>query len=527
MEDHSFAVLGDKVRQLAKENDAAGIRELCGRGVTAGKADLGGQTALHIGALWGSAEAVQALLDWQADPNKTDKMTGAAPLHSAASGRGPPDKRAECIKILLAGIANPYQTDINGVLPVERADDEVVMRALGAAPLILHHAVRARSCVALSGALTEVHAEENLILPDRAPSTLDDVNPNGETALHVAAALAWREGVESLLISRASALAENKQQKSPLHVAVLSGCLHSVSLLIKARANVDAQDREMDLASRYKSTTFKEDPHSHRSPLHYAAELGNVLMAKHLLDAKAQPNRKDSKLMTPLHLCIAARKNEQAKLERGSGVRTCGVLEKPEWNGQLGSIMGDRLPGAAETADDSPGEGGRWPVMLAEVAEEGVLLEEDNLARTSDEMVDLLIVARADVNLGNQVMGVTRTCLHQAARLGDTVLLHKIVSAKADLNHADTKLGMTALHLAARSNHHDVIRILVEADADLRMATSRGRTAAELAETNGASPATLALLRGFEVPASCTKEIEEKQTLENLSAEQRALLFLD
>merc|ERR1711935_590919 len=113
--------------------------------------------------------------------------------------------------------------------------------------------------------------------------------------------------------------------------------------------------------------------------------------------------------------------------------------------------------------------------MLREAAKEGVLLKEDNLRGTSEEMVDLLLGARADVNLGNHVMGDTRTCLHEAARFGETALLQKMVSARADLNRKDIKLGMTALHLAARSKNHDIIRILVEARADVLIATTGGK----------------------------------------------------
>merc|ERR1719331_2771904 len=110
-------------------------------------------------------------------------------------------------------------------------------------------------------------------------------------------------------------------------------------------------------------------------------------------------------------------------------------------------------------------------------------------------MVDLLLQARADVNLGNQVMGEMRTALHEAARVGDSVLLQKVISARAEVDRKDaSKMGLTALHLAARSKHHEAIRLLVEARADPLLATAVGKTARDLAQTNGASPATMALL---------------------------------
>jgi len=145
-------------------------------------------------------------------------------------------------------------------------------------------------------------------------------------------------------------------------------------------------------------------------------------------------------------------------------------------------------------------------------------------------MVDMILAARADVNLGNQVIGETRTALHEAARFGDASLLQKVLEARAAVDQQDTKLGFSALHLAARSRNHECMVLLVQARADLKQVTSGGKTAAELAETNGATAATLALLRGEEADpedAAPSTAAQEAQTLESLTPEQRAALFLD
>lgn len=503
----------DQILSLARDNDATSVRQLCKLGAPPSYANRVGQTALHIGAIWGSVDAVKALLECKANPNAANQLRGSTPLHAAAMGKGPADKRSECVRLMISFKADPKLADFGGELPMDAADDESIRLALGAAPLILHKAVQAKSSSALGDAVKQIK-------DGRVDMNLEAVNPQGDTALHTAVIIGWREGVEFLIQAGAMVATQNNQRQSPLHAAVQRGDHRTVSLLIAAKADVNAQDRDEEHDPRFSSTTFQQDPWAHRTPLHHAAELGSVLTARSLLQAGADPNLGDSKMETPLHLCVSVLREGDTKLERGTGVRISGLQKKPEWNGRLGAVFGVQASGES---------GGRWPVLLENEAE-GVLLKEDNLQTLEGEMVDLLLEAKADVNSGSQVMGETRTLLHEAARVGDNVLLQKVIAAKADLDRQDVKMGLSALHLAARSRQHDAVRILVEARADLSQASGSGKTAAEFAETNGASAATVALLRGSESPsidAKAEKESEPAQTLETLTPEQRALLFLD
>lgn len=520
----------DQILTLARDNDAVSIRELCRLGCPPSHANRVGQTALHIGGIWGSIEAVQVLLECKANPNAANSLRGSTPLHAAAMGKGPADKRADCVKLLLDAKADLKQADLGGELPIDCADDEKLRLALGAAPLIVHKAVQAKSSSGLANAVQEVKS-------GRVNLSLDVGNPQGESALHAAVLLGWREGVELLLQAGASVNTQSNMQQSPLHAAVISGNHRMTELLVKAKADANVQDRDPEYDPRFDSTTFKQDPWKNRAPLHYAADLGNLLAARLLLEAAADPNIRDTQQQTPLHVCIAGLRSEDAKLDQGSGVRVNGLQKRPDWNDCLGSIIGSQAEGTGAAGYPGGAGEGRWPVLLesdASPASEGVLLKESNLKRLGDEMIDFLLTARADVSLGNQILGETRTVLHEAARLGDAVLLQKVVSAKADVNAKDSKLGFSPLHLAARSKHHDAVRLLVEAQADILQVTSGGKTAAELAETNGATPATLAILRGSEAPASGSPATESEapkdeapQTLESLTAEQRAMLFID
>jgi ankyrin repeat protein len=369
--------------------------------------------------------------------------------------------------------------------------------------------VWANDASALADAMNQVRTRQVKL-------TLEAPDPKGETALHAAVRNGWAEGVKSLIQGKAMVATQNNRRSSPMHAGMHDPRL--LKILLAAKADANLQDADDDHDPRFSSTTFEIDPLIHRSPLHYVAEQCNVWSARLLLASAANPNLRDSKKETPLHLCLAALRNDELGLEEGSGVRIDGLQKKPEWNKRIGSVIGP-----------SSGDSGRWPVVVdledGEMAD-GVLLKEDNLECLGVEMVDLLLEAKADVNLSSHVSGENRTILHEVARVGDATLVEKVLKARADVNRQDTKLGMSALHLAARSKHTDTIRLLVEARADLKQLSSAGKTAEELAKANKASPAILTMLSEADY-VSETTETAVPQTLESLTAEQRAALFMD
>jgi len=171
--------------------------------------------------------------------------------------------------------------------------------------------------------------------------------------------------------------------------------------------------------------------------------------------------------------------------------------------------------------------------VLLEGATEGALLKEANLQKVPEIAVELLLEARADVNLSNQEWGEGRTLLHEAAHSGDVVLLRKAIAAGADIDRRDVKLGFSALHLASRARKDEVVKLLVEAKADTSLQSAGGKTAAELGAKNGLSAASLALLRGQEEPESqpsvpsTSGGYPAASGLASLTPEQRALLFID
>ena len=90
-----------RLLSAAQQNDAEQVRALVESGISATFANTVGQTALHIAALWGSAEACAALLRHGADLNAQNALSGATPLHMAASSNKDLGRRVECARLIV------------------------------------------------------------------------------------------------------------------------------------------------------------------------------------------------------------------------------------------------------------------------------------------------------------------------------------------------------------------------------------------------------------------------------------------
>jgi len=490
-----------------------GIKDLLQCGCPPTYSNRVGQTALHIGAMWGSIDAVKVLLKARADPNQQNQLRGSAPLHAVAMGKGPTNKRAECAKVIIDFKGNPNQRDKTGESPLDAADEEVVRVALGGAPLVLHNAVRTHRLQDLKDAVQKVSRGKVQNL------TLDSCSGDGDTALHIAVASGWDEAVELLLEAFADPSRENATQRAPVHTAVLAGNHVILRALLHAKADVSATDCDPDHDFRFSSTSFQETPDKHRTALHYAASLCNVIAIQALLEAKANVNVDDSNSKTPLHLCVELRKSSD--IDTGYGVRVHGLETKLEWNNCLGAAIGPPL------TDETNGNV-RCPVLLqGQIPSKGVLIKPSNLDITHEEALDLLLDAKADVTAGNHSIGESRTVLHEASRLGDTSLARKLLVARANLDQVDSKQGLSALHLAARGRQSEVVRLLVQARAQVGLPALNGKTAADFAKANGASTEILDILAGNSMPTSDLTTPAKQDTVAGLTKDQRMALFID
>jgi len=76
-----------------------------------------------------------------------------------------------------------------------------------------------------------------------------------------------------------------------------------VQALLEARADPNAQDRDLGRDPELKSKSFEERDR-HRTALHYCAAWDYTAAAELLLKARADPTIIDGQYMTPLHLAI-------------------------------------------------------------------------------------------------------------------------------------------------------------------------------------------------------------------------------
>ena len=79
-----------------------------------------GQTALHIAAMWGNANALDALIAAGANVNAQNQLSAASPLHIAASSIKAAPGRLACAARLLEAGADARLLDEDGDAPYEK-----------------------------------------------------------------------------------------------------------------------------------------------------------------------------------------------------------------------------------------------------------------------------------------------------------------------------------------------------------------------------------------------------------------------
>ena len=121
----------DMLLSAAQKNRPELIAEMIDiGGVNPSHSNAVGQTALHIAALWGHHESVEALATRGANVNAQNDMSGASPLHMVAQSlKSTLERRLRCAEVLIAHGARVDQTDHNGMMPLH-----ILQRVLGDQP---------------------------------------------------------------------------------------------------------------------------------------------------------------------------------------------------------------------------------------------------------------------------------------------------------------------------------------------------------------------------------------------------------
>jgi ankyrin repeat protein len=176
-----------------------------------------------------------------------------------------------------------------------------------------------------------------------------------------------------------------------------------------------------------------------KTPLHVAAESGDVVVIKSLLADCGNPNAKDDHNATPLHFAAS-----------GGNLDAMSILLK------AGAIL------------DAQDESGEQPLVWAVI-------------KGQAEGVKFLIKAGAKVNTKSNFNqgGLNRwryTPLHMAAAKGDLEIVKILVASGADINAKDgfydSPLDKVYVHGRERSKILEIIRFLVDAGAKVDASTS-------------------------------------------------------
>jgi len=280
---------------------------------------------------------------------------------------------------------------------------------------------------------------------------LDSNNAAGYAILANALTLSGRANESEILIEKAVRL---DPYSSPIHTAAQKGDVDAVRQLIADRVNVNAKD------------------YYGKTPLHVAAETGHEKVAVLLIEAGA-----DMEVRTP---------------SSGRGFSDNGstpLILTARWGHTSVTelLINSGADVNARTGRDSGQRRGRHGALhyAASHGHEGI--------------VELLITGGADIDLR---AGSLETPLFDAARAGYKSIIELLISNGANVNAMDQKAG-TPLHLAVISGDYDTVRLLLANGADINAKNLLGETPLHATAYSGHTRITeLLLADGADVDAS-------------------------
>jgi len=284
---------------------------------------------------------------------------------------------------------------------------------------------------------------------------LDSNNPAGYATLAKALTLSGKANESEILIDKAVRL---DPYSSPLHTAAQKGDVDAVRQLIADRVNVDAKD------------------YHGKTALHVAAENGHEKVAALLIEAGA-----DKEVRTPA--------SGRGFPDYGS---TALMLTAVWGHTSVTEVLINAGADAnARTGKDLSGRRGEYGGLHYAAS------------RGHEGIIELLISGGADIELRS---GSLQTPLFEAARAGYKSIVELLISYGANVNAKDNK-GGTPLHWAIVSGDYDTVRVLLTNGADINAKALPGNLVGETplhatAYSGHAQIAELLLAEGADIDAS-------------------------
>jgi ankyrin repeat protein len=441
----------------AGHGDVDAVRRLLSEGVDADTTDQDGIPCLGHAVQAGNGAIVEMLLRAGARVNAEDgKHAGFTALQLAAQ-----NGRIDIVRMLrnAGGIIATRQLPmcINHFLRAAahgksevvqawmlagidaNADQEMVS---GTALVLAAHGGHIGTVQALLNAGTRV----NLLVAKAAGS-----------ALGAAAHDNHGDIVRLLLKAGADPNIVDKLRAAPvLKVPVVRGYHDVVALLLRAGARVDETDLEGVTA------------------LMWAADLGDLDMARTLLACGANVNRADLYGRRPLHFAALRGHTPVVKLLLQKGADPHAVDWENNSAIQCAAHMGHRE--IVQVLAAAGASGNVAPMALAVTPQKALFIA---IVRNDSELAGTVLKSNIDVDAPDDNGW---TALMTAARRGNRGLVKMLVSAGANLNAVNQEYGATALMLAVKFGHVDVVKQLITHGTDLNLAAHHGTTALEIAE---------------------------------------------
>ncbi|PAV85627.1 hypothetical protein WR25_08242 isoform C [Diploscapter pachys] len=341
---------------------------------------------------------------------------------------------------------------------------------------------------------------------------IDVFDDQGRTALHLAALNGHLPIVHLLLQHKAFVNSKSKTGEAPLHLCAMNGHVKVVNVLVQ------------DHGASLEAITLEN-----QTALHFAAKYGQLAVSQTLLALGANPNARDDKGQTPLHLSAENDYPDVVKLFLKMKQNNRAVLTAIDHNGftcahiaaMKGSLAVVKELMMIDKAMVIQAKTKTMEATTLHMAAAGghanivkILLE--NGANPEDENAHGMTALHLGAKNGYVSIleafdkGLWRRCsrktglnaLHIAAYYGNSdfvneMLKHVPASIRSEppiYNHHvvkefATEYGFTPLHLASQSGHDSLVRMLlnqgVQVDATSTTMDWRGRTPLHLAAQNG------------------------------------------
>ena len=349
---------------------------------------------VHIASENGHISLLEFLLEKGADAN-TCIWDNSTPLHLACR-----QGNKECVEALLRSSASTNQSNKKGDIP-------------------LHEAVRSGNSDIVQILL-------------RNYTEAEVCNKDGDTPLHVACQVNNLTAVSHLMERNTYTGYRNKNGDSPLDCAIRRGHTALVKYVLKAA----------------KASVMDSNTNGH-TPVHLAADIGDVLMLDYLLQFIPEVNVCTDGGDTPLHVASLNGHADAVAFLLKKGADSNGANKHGNTALHLASLRGHTNAMKALMESNAQvnarNNEGNTPLHLV------CLQGQANAVRC-------LVRYNADADVKNREKN---TPLHLAAIKGEIGVIRSLIGANCDVNIPD-KHGDTILHQCARNGKLEIVELLVD-----------------------------------------------------------------